>query len=251
METLENFLTAFDADYWQVKAIHHDKTRVAFNQVLATDEISKHVSNLHRLNAQGFNIFARPKGNQYILLDDLRREVLAELATVKPCLLMETSPANFQAWLILPTVPKDDNHTLQVCRWLAQKFQADMASAKPHQIGRLAGFFNVKPKYNQNGVFPMVKLHKFQRRYAQIEIPETLADSPPVVYQKKAGTKQEGADRSGYDFQFACLLVQQGKPDWKILEILKKKSRKAQERRDPDRYLTQTIAAARRKTGIY
>jgi hypothetical protein len=250
METVENFISAFDAGYWQIKAIHQDKTRVAFNEKLPTDAIINHIGRLRNLNMQGFNIFARPVGNQYILLDDLRRDVLAELATAKPCVLMETSPANFQAWLILPTVPRDDNHTLHVCRWLAQKFQADMASAKPHQIGRVPNFFNVKPKYNQNGIFPIVKLHKFQLRYAQIEVPETLADSPPVVYQKKAAPKQDGEDRSGYDFQFACLLVEQGKPDWKILEILKKKSRKAQERRDPDRYLTQTIAAARKKLNL-
>ncbi len=250
MEIVESFLAAFDAECWQVRAIHHDRHRVALAQVVPAANVASYLPRLRHLNSEGFHIFARPQGHQYILLDDLRRDVLSELATVRPCALMETSPGNYQAWLILPETPQDDARALQLCRHFAARFQGDMASAKPHQIGRLPGFDNRKPKYEQNGQYPLVKLHKAQRRFAQVELPEPGQSPPPVVYQKPVSTKG-GSDRSAYDFQFACLLVQQGKPDWKIMEILKKKSLKALERPDPERYLTQTIRAAREKTGIH
>jgi len=249
MQAMKEFTGAFGADHYHVLAIHAlEKHRVAFREHLRNWEMADHALRLAQLNREGFHIFARPVGRECVLLDDLGRGALAGLAQIKPCALVETSPGNYQAWLTLPQAPSGPEHAAQVYRWLAAQFGADMASAKPGQVGRLPGFFNVKEKHRENGVFPLVVLHRAERRYALLEPSKSFPDCPPCGLSfSGAGTVKSGGDRSGYDFQFACLLVGQGKSDEKILEILQRKSLKARERRDGNKYLIQTIAAARKK----
>jgi hypothetical protein len=250
MLVVRQFLSAFDAACWVVRAVHHNQNRVGFNKELRTDDIAAHLPYLQQLNGQGFHIFIRPKGHRYVLLDDLQREVLSAVAALQPCALVETSPQNYQAWLTLPEEPQHDAAALQVCRSLAVRFGADLGSAKPQQLGRLPGFENRKLKYEQNGYFPLVRLHRFQQRTACVEMDELLQDAPPVIFPKIAhGGKSKGRDRSGYDFALACFLIDQGRTDAQIFDILQRKSEKAVTRRDAERYLKMTIAKARGKKG--
>lgn len=73
---------------------------------------------------------------------------------------------------------------------------------------------------------------------------------PSVVFPKVGhGGKSKGRDRSGYDFALACFLIDQGRTDAQIFDILQRKSEKATTRRDAERYLKMTIAKARGKKG--
>ena len=162
------FLQGVVAYQYEIKLIRKyikpDGSNAAYviNRKWSETEILKNIQFLIRKNKENFNIYIRPLDNLFILLDDLCRDVLEDLAEIKPCLLMETSPGNYQAWVKLAKVPQNRSELLNVWKSLAIKFNADMASAKPDQIGRLPGFFNMKSKYTPN--FPFVKLHKFANR---------------------------------------------------------------------------------------
>ncbi len=90
---------------------------------------------------------------------------------------METSPGNFQAWVKLQQVPAERSAQLQIWRLLAAKFYANMASAKPGQIGRLPGFYKRKEKYHPD--YPFVKLHKFMDRFSTWEPDKLQSTIPP------------------------------------------------------------------------
>jgi hypothetical protein len=70
-----------------------------------------------------------------------------------------------------------------------------------------------------------------------------------VYWKFTDGGKSKGRDRSGYDFAPACFLIDQGRTDAQIFDILQRKSEKATTRRDAERYLKMTIAKARGKKG--
>ena len=72
----------------------------------APDAVLKAVRWLQHENAQGADVYIRPsrsRGSALVLLDDLSRERIASLpaAGLAPCVVVETSKENFQAWLRL------------------------------------------------------------------------------------------------------------------------------------------------------
>jgi hypothetical protein len=201
----------------------------------------------------GYNIYFRPISYEFVLLDDLDRPALADLATLQPAALIETSPANYQAWLILPLAPSREQHGT-IARFLAARLGADLASAKPDQIGRLPGFQNRKPKHQRpDGTFPDCVLRKFEYRPSTINPVDFFP--PPVLtkFREKLVSppfpESFGEDRSRADFNLCCMLIRKGYKDWYISQRLAANSTKAKER--GERYVSQTIANARRVTGIY
>jgi hypothetical protein len=247
---ISGFLQGVVSDQYEVKLIQKytvdggiEKAYV-ITRTWSANEVLKNISFLQLKNSERFNVYIRPMDPRFILLDDLSREVLNELAAIKPCLLMETSPDNFQAWVKLSQVPDDRNELSKLWKALAAQFRADHASAKPDQIGRLPGFFNIKSKYSPN--FPMVILHKYSNRQSTWKY--DFSAIPPVVNSTiHSVTRKPGTDRSAFDFAKACELVEKGWPDEKIKQYLKEKSNKVKERGDS--YAITTISKARKKTG--
>jgi hypothetical protein len=247
------FLSGVVADFYLVKLIHQNRSYVIsrfFNRAQVLEQ--RHF--MWRQNQEGLNIYIRPADPSFVLLDDLTIDYLSDLAEIKPCLLMETSPGNYQAWLKLRDMPEDRAAQTAIWRSLAAMFNADMKSAKPDQIGRLPGFYNMKPKYAPD--YPLVNLHRYQDRYsswvpdaATITAESALTPaaspqlSPPVV------NKNTGTDRSGFDWAVTCDLVKKGWTDNQIRTYIEKRSLKAATRRDD--YIGRTIAAARRKLRIF
>lgn len=194
-----------------------------------------------------FNIYIRPLDPRFILLDDLTRSVLQSLAEIKPCLLMETSPGNYQAWLKLREIPTETSAQNNIWRTLAAMFQADPDSAKRDQIGRLPGFYNRKPVYFPD--YPLVKLHKFEDRFSTWEPSTTIQELPPPVFKMSlSDKKQDIRDRSAFDFAIAISMIKKGKSENEIRDYLKIKSEKSQAR--GDKYITRTIENARKKLGF-
>lgn len=112
-------------------------------------------------NSVGRNIYIRPKGEHHLtLVDDLNAANLDRMQRhgFEPCLIVETSPANFQAWLNHGTnLPKAESTA--AARALAERFDGDTGAADWRHFGRLAGFTNRKEKYRQpGGLFPFVRL---------------------------------------------------------------------------------------------
>ncbi len=126
-------------------------------------------------NSQGRNIYIRPKGEHPLsMVDDLTAESINQMKQqgFEPCVVVETSPGNFQAWLnhgkVLPKV-----ESTLAARLLAQRFGGDQGAADWRHFGRLAGFTNRKEKYRQeDGLYPFVRLVEAapDRVYAQAEM---------------------------------------------------------------------------------
>ncbi len=112
-------------------------------------------------NSQGRNIYIRPKGEHPLsMVDDLTAEAIHQMKQqgFEPCVVVETSPGNFQAWLNHGKVFPKDESTL-AARLLAQRFGGDQGAADWRHFGRLAGFTNRKEKYRQeDGRYPFVRL---------------------------------------------------------------------------------------------
>lgn len=125
------------------------------------DTLLRSIPWLRLQNADGRNIYLRPKGEHDLsLVDDLTAESVKrmKLTGFAPAVVVETSPGNFQAWLKHPRPLSREVSTL-AARSLAEEFGGDRGAADWRHFGRLAGLTNRKPKYmNDAGLFPYVRL---------------------------------------------------------------------------------------------
>lgn len=119
-------------------------------------------------NAQGANIYMRlgpsvTGGHPgIVMLDDLVADAVDRLSSdgLEPCLVVETSPGNHQAWIRLSANGPIAYSTMKlVTRHLAETYGADRRAVSPRQPGRLPGFTNRKPKHlRDDGRYPFVRL---------------------------------------------------------------------------------------------
>ena len=116
---------------------------------------------LRMQNADGRNIYVRPKGEHDLsLVDDLTAESVRRMKATgfAPAAVVETSPGNFQAWLRHPRQLPRELSTL-AARTLAEEFGGDRGAADWRHFGRLSGYTNRKPKHvTASGLFPFVRL---------------------------------------------------------------------------------------------
>jgi hypothetical protein len=113
-------------------------------------------------SSEGRNVYIRPRGeHDMTLLDDLKPATIQQMKRegFAPALVVETSPGNFQAWLKHGQQLPQDLST-HAAKLLAVKFDADRGSADWRHFGRLAGYTNRKPQYENDGLFPYVKLRE-------------------------------------------------------------------------------------------
>jgi hypothetical protein len=118
-------------------------------------------------NREGYDVYFRPYACDhnagYILLD-LDDPVLGILARLRaqghePCVVVETSPGRWQAWIRVSTDPLLPALATGVAQRLAQIYDADRASADWRHLGRLSGFTNRKlQRRRADGLAPWVKL---------------------------------------------------------------------------------------------
>jgi hypothetical protein len=245
-EQVSAMLAALPCALYHVQAISSDRKEVEINQHWSAKTLIDRIPLLQAKNYAGFNIYFRPDSLEFILLDDLERNRLREVAELKPATLVETSNENYQAFLILPVVP-NFAQAANICKSLAIKVGADQASAKPLQVARLPGFQNRKPKRKlSDGTFQSCILKKYSYRCA--EIPDDYFRVPPPVLTQTSTRKSSESDRSREDFNLVCMLIRKGFKDFYI-EARLAESEKSKER--GERYIKLTIANARRITGIY
>jgi hypothetical protein len=118
-------------------------------------------------NREDYDVYFRPYAGDhnpgYILLDldDPVPAILTRLRAQghEPCVVVETSPGRWQAWIRVSTEPLLPALATLLAKRLAQLYEADRASADWRHLGRLAGFTNRKRERRQaDGVAPWVKL---------------------------------------------------------------------------------------------
>lgn len=128
-------------------------------------QILKSIGWLRYQNRNGENILLRPIGSLgTILLDDLSSQAIARLRRdgLEPAVVVETSPGNYQCWLRL--IKNEQQQAIsselihRVGLRLAREYGGDPNAADWYHYGRLAGFTNRKPKHEDKGRFPFVKL---------------------------------------------------------------------------------------------
>ncbi len=96
------------------------------------------------------------------MIDDLTDEAVHHLEEdgLEPCLIIETSRRNFQAWIQLADVGSVPYSVMgMAARHLSQVYYADQRAVSPRQPGRVPGFTNRKPKHQlESGQFPFVSI---------------------------------------------------------------------------------------------
>ena len=125
------------------------------------ETLLRSVSWLCYQNAHGRNVYVRPHGEHHLsLVDDLTAEAIQRMKGegFAPAVIVETSPANFQAWLNHGEALPKQISTL-AARSLAERFGGDKGAADWRHFGRLAGLTNRKEKYRaDDGRYPFVRL---------------------------------------------------------------------------------------------
>jgi hypothetical protein len=138
------------------------------NLDLGPSEIMALLPRAAAANTRGGNIYMRlgPSVKDshpgIVMIDDLTVDAVEQLSRdgLEPCLVVETSAGNFQAWIRLIAAGSVPYVTMGiVCRHLARAYGGDERAVSPRQPGRLPGLTNRKPKHRQDdGRFPFVKL---------------------------------------------------------------------------------------------
>jgi hypothetical protein len=106
-----------------------------------------------------FRPYAGDHNAGYILLD-LDQPVAGILARLRsqghaPCVVVETSPGRWQAWIRISPQPLPPAVATLAARRLAQLYDADRASADWRHLGRLVEFTNHKRERRQADGFSL------------------------------------------------------------------------------------------------
>jgi hypothetical protein len=134
-------------------------------------EVIKALDWLKQQNHSGCHIYVRPSrshASRLILVDDLNPSTLAKMRSGPhtPAVIVQTSPANFQAWLKLANDEPADVRR-HIARFLAHEYGGDPNSADAAHYGRLAGFTNRKPEHvDEAGRLPFVLLDSYNGQVA-------------------------------------------------------------------------------------
>ena len=96
----------------------------------------------HR-NGRGGDVCLRPASSACVLVEGLGAEALAEARAdgLAPAAVLETGPANFEAWFRLGREVGPKTATC-VAQALAARYGGDPAKADARRLGRAAGFLN-------------------------------------------------------------------------------------------------------------
>lgn len=162
LEALERQIEALGVAGFEV-GIREAQTGKMMNRLMGKESLKDNAAWLKRMNAKGNDIYIRPSGEHgLVLIDDLKPESLKAMNDrgLKPAAIIQTSPNNYQAWVKLSDKPVPAEIRKMAARGLAKEFGGDPNSADSNHYGRLAGFTNQKPKYNQNGKQPYVLAHE-------------------------------------------------------------------------------------------
>lgn len=144
---VERQITAMGADVFEVGLFKPRVPGDSSNEpemlprVWDRETLLRSVSWLSYQNANGRNVYVRPKGEHHLsLVDDLTAAAVQKMKNegFTPALVVETSPGNFQAWLNHGQVLQKQLSTL-AARTLAERFGGDKGAADWRHFGRLAG----------------------------------------------------------------------------------------------------------------
>lgn len=170
MQAVRRQLGAMAHDLYLVRLIHFQTRRAFPGERLWTAAQLTHPATVRFLrvrNREGCDVYIHPYAEEchpgYILVD-LDHTDLAVVETMRaaghqPCVVLQTSPGNLQAWVHVSAAPIEPAVASQIGQRLAHLYDGDRASTDWRHLGRLAGFTNQKPqRRNRRGDSPWVKV---------------------------------------------------------------------------------------------
>jgi hypothetical protein len=167
-QAIRRQLTAMPHDLYLIRLIHHQTKRPFPGERLWTGAQLTHPATVRFLrvrNREGCDVYIQPYAAEhnpgYILvdLDDTGAAVVETMRSKghDPCVVLQTSPGNLQAWVHLSATPIQPAVASRIGKQLADIYGGDPASTDWRHLGRLAGFTNQKPqRRNWRGYAPWV-----------------------------------------------------------------------------------------------
>jgi hypothetical protein len=163
-------LAAMPHDLYLIRLIHSVTKRPFPGERLWTAQQLTSLPTLRFLrvrNLEGCDIYLHPYAADhnagYILIDlDHADPTVARRMRAnghEPCVVVQTSPGHWQAWIRVSSTPLPPGLASAVGRRLAHLYGGDPASTDWRHLGRLAGFTNQKPqRRTASGLAPWVKV---------------------------------------------------------------------------------------------
>ena len=163
-------LAAMGVERYVVGVHHRAEGRMWRLANLTAHQVLEHERAFASLNLRGRDIYIAPIHNGgLILVDDLPETTLHRMRQdgLAPALAVETSPANYQAWVRLVSESLPRELATAVSRELAVRYGGDRGSVGSEHMGRLTGYTNQKPSRTlPDGRQPWVRLHEAEGRQA-------------------------------------------------------------------------------------
>ena len=169
-QAIRRQLAAMPYELYLIRLIHHQTKRAFPGERLWTADQVVHPATVRFLrvrNREGCDVYIQPyaaERNPGYILVDLDQVGLAIVEIMRaaghdPCVVLQTSPGNLQAWVQVSATPIEPAVASQISRQLAHAYGGDVASTDWRHLGRLAGFTNQKPqRRNWRGHSPWVKV---------------------------------------------------------------------------------------------
>ena len=163
-------IAAMPHDLYLVRLIHNQTRRAFPGERLWTAAQLTHPATLRFLrvrNQEGCDVYLQPytesRNPGYILVDLDQGDpgIIETMRTdgLAPCVVLQTSPGNLQAWMHVSSTPLEPAVASSAGKHLARLYGGDPASTDWRHLGRLAGFTNQKPqRRNSRGQAPWVKV---------------------------------------------------------------------------------------------
>ena len=163
-------LAAMPNELYLIRLIHQGTGRPSAGERLWTATLLTSggpISFLRGRNREGCDVFIHPyaeRRNAGYILVDLDRADTQILHAMRahghePCVVLQTSPGNLQAWIHVSAGPLEPAVATAIGRTLARIYRGDPASTDWRHLGRLAGFTNQKPQRRRPGGYaPWVRL---------------------------------------------------------------------------------------------
>jgi len=248
LQAIRRQLTAMPDDLYLIRLIHHQTKRAFPGERLWTAAQLVHPATVRFLrvrNREGCDVYIQPYAegrNPGFILVDLDHTDTAVIETMRsnghdPCVVLQTSPGNLQAWVQVSTTPIEPAVASRIGKQLAAVYGGDPASTDWRHLGRLAGFTNQKPhRRNGRGYSPWVRVLHARAGLARgaslleaaehrLGSPSRLAQSPHLplpgaTHTNAAGTTATAATAKIYAGWLHRLRILERfpQPDWSIAD---------------------------------
>ncbi|MGH8648412.1 MAG: DNA-primase RepB domain-containing protein [Burkholderiales bacterium] len=170
LQAIRRQIAAMPHDLYLIRLIHCHTKRAFPGERLWTAAQLVHPATVRFLrvrNREGCDVYIQPYAegrNPGYILVDLDHTGLAVVETMRaaghgPCVVLQTSPGNLQAWVQVRATSIEPAVANCIGKQLADLYGGDLASTDWCHLGRLAGFTNQKPqRHNGRGYSPWVKV---------------------------------------------------------------------------------------------